>query len=573
MTIKPRIWLAQKLTRFSRKLLGKTLCVMVLLRGARDEERTAQVDTKDSELRMVIIGPFRVLDPDGHDLTPRGRKAQGLLAILAFSPEKKRPRRWLESKLWSGRGPEQAGASLRQTLAEIRKSLGQYESILVTDRNDVALSLDGLSIDIDSLQPGEVPDRELLEGLQIRDREFDVWLRSTRIEFGQITPDTVGSSSEGLILNIISSGENGDDAEVFADIFANEVGQAISERVNSWRRSQGSAPGEQPADIEVSCRIVGDGDHHGVFVKIIHVVTGRILFSRVFNVDIPLFTYSRKPDIATIVYPAADQAISRFAEVFPKNRPEVAATLLAERAVNKIFSFEPDAIPEAHRLLDQSLSTDPNGLYFAWKALATVFEFVERSREERELIREEVNSYARLAVEMSRDNPLVLSLAALARMVGFADLENSQHLIEQAKALNPMSPFTQLSICLGHMLSQNFQEGYEASRRASMGVMHAKNRHWWDTFHCIASIANGHYNEAIRAGERAVAVAPSFRAAHRHLLPLYASNGSVSKARSTVDALILLEPDFTLERFRNDPEYPVRTLRNTPLMDFPLEMF
>ena len=32
-----------------------------------------------------------------------------------------------------------------------------------------------------------------------------------------------------------------------------------------------------------------------------------------------------------------------------------------------------------------------------------------------------------------------------------------------------------------------------------------------------------------------------------------------------------LEPDFSLERFREDERYPVRTLRMAGLLDFPTE--
>ena len=37
------------------------------------------------ELRICVIGAFRVLTHDGQDLTPRGRKARALLAILALT--------------------------------------------------------------------------------------------------------------------------------------------------------------------------------------------------------------------------------------------------------------------------------------------------------------------------------------------------------------------------------------------------------------------------------------------------------------------------------------------------------
>src|SRR5438874_766937 len=65
------------------------------------------------ELRIALIGAFRVLAPDGEDLTPRGRKARALLAILALTPTRRRSRPALQDKLWSDRGPEQGAASLR----------------------------------------------------------------------------------------------------------------------------------------------------------------------------------------------------------------------------------------------------------------------------------------------------------------------------------------------------------------------------------------------------------------------------------------------------------------------------
>src|SRR5215475_7457303 len=76
-------------------------------------------------LVIQVIGPFRLLAHDGEDLTPLGRKARALLAILALTPTRRRSRPALQDKLWSDRGPEQGAASLRQTLTEIRKALGE----------------------------------------------------------------------------------------------------------------------------------------------------------------------------------------------------------------------------------------------------------------------------------------------------------------------------------------------------------------------------------------------------------------------------------------------------------------
>ena len=96
------------------------------------------------ELRIALIGAFRVLAPDGEDLTPRGRKARALLAILALTPTRRRSRPALQDKLWSDRGPAQGAASLRQTLTEIRQAFGdRYRDCLASDMRGIGLAQDG----------------------------------------------------------------------------------------------------------------------------------------------------------------------------------------------------------------------------------------------------------------------------------------------------------------------------------------------------------------------------------------------------------------------------------------------
>ena len=95
-------------------------------------------DTAPS-LRISVLGPLRVEAGEGTCLTPKGAKNQALLALLALSPEMSRPRRWLEDKLWSQFGPEQASANLRQALSKLRSALGDHADVLRADRASVSL--------------------------------------------------------------------------------------------------------------------------------------------------------------------------------------------------------------------------------------------------------------------------------------------------------------------------------------------------------------------------------------------------------------------------------------------------
>ncbi|NHB75702.1 hypothetical protein [Rhodobacter calidifons] len=129
-----------------------------------------------------LIGLFQVQDADGRDHTPRGAKARALLALLCRTPGHCRPRRWLESRLWSDRGQEQASGSLRQALTELRKSLGPLAVHLHSDRDSVALTEVTTDIDRDPVaaRMALAGGREFLEGNDVIDAAFCAWLTEER---------------------------------------------------------------------------------------------------------------------------------------------------------------------------------------------------------------------------------------------------------------------------------------------------------------------------------------------------------------------------------------------------------
>src|ERR1700730_13922148 len=140
------------------------------------------------EVRIFVVGAFRVLASDGEDITPRGRKARALLAILALTPTRRRSRPALQDKLWSDRGPEQGAASLRTTLTEIRKALGErYRDCLVSDLHGIGLVAGRVTVDIDEADLSElarmVEPPQLLEDVDVADEEFEEWLRNQRAAF------------------------------------------------------------------------------------------------------------------------------------------------------------------------------------------------------------------------------------------------------------------------------------------------------------------------------------------------------------------------------------------------------
>ncbi len=156
------------------------------------EPRTDQplnANAEQSLCSFFLLGPFSISDPSGMPLTPKAKKTCAMLAMLALSPRATRTRVWLRDKLWSDRGEEQGAASLRQALLDARRSFGDLsDQLIIADKKSVSLRLDKINIDTERLlaqaqkstQDFERLKRslneDLLEGMDIRDPEFEDWL-------------------------------------------------------------------------------------------------------------------------------------------------------------------------------------------------------------------------------------------------------------------------------------------------------------------------------------------------------------------------------------------------------------
>ncbi len=142
----------------------------------------------DPAFLIRLYGDFRVTDrATGGDVTPRSRKARALLAYLALSSDHCAGRERLIGLLWSDRGEEQARASLRQTLAELRG--GPLDVGLEITRRDVSLVTGVFANDVAGVlaaaQAGDLArllgpldqlGGILLADLEGADRCFDDWL-------------------------------------------------------------------------------------------------------------------------------------------------------------------------------------------------------------------------------------------------------------------------------------------------------------------------------------------------------------------------------------------------------------
>ena len=108
--------------------------------------------TDQKSVFLKILGEFSLTASDRPISIP-GRKKKALLAVVALAPNQRISRHRLKATLWSDRSTEQANNSLKTTLSELRRHIGQEiaDSILQADRESVWLNMSEAQIDLTRL--------------------------------------------------------------------------------------------------------------------------------------------------------------------------------------------------------------------------------------------------------------------------------------------------------------------------------------------------------------------------------------------------------------------------------------
>lgn len=166
--------------------------------------------TDEPLLRIRLLGGFAATAVDGRRISFPTRKSEALLAYLAAAGSAPVPRNRIAGLLWGGRGEEQARASLRQELSNLKKALGAGRAdLIVADR--ISLWLRSRLVDVDvaafekaaaqgsRLAPADAAalyGGDFLAGLEVQAPEFDEWATTERARLKTVAVDVLERASQ-----------------------------------------------------------------------------------------------------------------------------------------------------------------------------------------------------------------------------------------------------------------------------------------------------------------------------------------------------------------------------------------
>ncbi|WP_427969809.1 hypothetical protein [Altererythrobacter sp.] len=537
----------------------------------------------DLKLTIHLKGRFRVVDPDGNDLYLRGAKLQGLIALLATEDRMARTRVWLQDKLWSNHNSDHSANNLRQVLFKLRKSLGPFRDILRADRE--LIHLDHTQVKIETGGDGI-----FLEGIDIRDQEFEAWLAAKRArdstgEIGE-RPETAAPKSVSPCAAIIPVKHVADHRltrqlliETFNEPstslgrFERHVADMMCRSLREFLDLDLIEPGQE-------------ADGRGVVVLNLHAYPGDEG-----QTGLRVAVYegtghgSRWADSTTGIFAGNGQDIG-----WPYRRlchracdallgyitlhhsrkwsgPVQDADILAWSAMRRMYSMLPGSIGEATVLLQQALAVRPRGLYNALLAQLAVINYVESGGQQRDELAVRADELCVHAMAEEGTNSNVLAAVSHARLVFDNDPQAASELSRLGVLANPVNPIAWSARANALLNINEIGQAYKAAQAAQSLSQNTNFRFWTEFQVATTSIVNGRLDEAIARSERSRLLNARYRPALRYLVGLHVKAGNFEIARNTLDRLRRIEPDLSIEQFTRDDSYPVSMMRKAGLVD------
>lgn len=516
-------------------------------------------------MRLQLNGPFRIFDDQDRDVTPKGIKERGLLALLLMSPGQRRTRAWVQDKLWSDRTPEQASGSCRQALSNVRKGLGHLGERLQSDRSAMWLSP---LVPIDEAFDPRMG--ELLDDIDISDPEFSDWLRNLRAQqdVPAPRPNLFAQSSVLPKVRSIALIYRIDRSETTRGAF---ILRALSQRIATGLSLLGDldiiemdaedrlVTDDQPvARVELEC--LDDSETAFTLIRVTGNPNRRIVWSG------RLMLAPQVSDIWTSedVSRAVNRAVQAVADTVATT-PALSSMAAINRAIRRVFEFDRAGLAKADELLSSPMAGEVQGLALAWRGFVRLTEALEFRNSDPVKIAEAM-SFTRDALQAAPDHPIVLSLASQITLKLNGDLDRAHYLACKAVEQGDDNPYALDALSQTLIIQRRHDEANQAALRAQRNASGLPHSFSWDLLACFTTLSVGDAAGAFDLALSSHRKMPFYRPALRYLTVLSSLADRPADAERYASQLRRLEPDFSLQLLLRDT-YPVATLRDLGLIE------
>lgn len=524
-------------------------------------------------LTLQALGRFALQDGDGVDYSPRSLKARGVIALLALSPGFSRSRTWLQDKLWSDRGHDQAAASLRQALRDIRRHLGSNRDALGGDWSSVSLNSSLLHVSFEPPSGRGPAEAELFEDLCISDRRFKEWIERQRAAAGNSDRDHDNMRSA---MQRQQAKPRLGMVHLRANVGKSEYGEQIAQRFYTLTSTAVGSDAEvkftfstdltnqdiDPADQIVAVQIGVNLPMVWISVTIKDAGTGCVSWTDEIQWDERLT--ETNPHLDSLAVRTARMLLDALMRAGVQDHERATALRLFRSAQILTMTLGKDNLAIADQQCDTAYQMVQRGSYLAWRSfIRQISHFQHMSSDF--LPRQPLGGFAAVSLGQFPRDSLALCMGAHTEYLFGGGIRPAFRMAELSARSNPLNPLAWAALANLQTATSDHRGGYRSARRAADLSAGTSAGYFFEFYCCIAAAGLGDYPLAMEHAQTSARLAPRFAAPRRYLVALNAAANDGQRFRSALRGLQAIEPLFEAKSLL-DSNYPINTMRRIALM-------
>ncbi len=500
---------------------------------------------------------------------------------------------------------ERQGRGTRQRkpapgLLEIRKAFGPDLANLVTaDKRTVKLCLDNVRVDRLELaaDPAALRDRleardsaslELLEGIDIRDPEFEDWLTLERSVWAEIadaarkTPRMPQASapraadqtpapdqttrdepqlariSVGLLPGMTSgvSTVHATIADVLVDTIARNINEIQPIDIFDFRSvgnaEEASMPGGQGPEWLIRLRITPLGEALNLTLLVYRSTSMKLVWSNAMSGAEGEALQLDSPLIGNFLAQCVDRLARTLFETSGTLAPREIAARASYTALNLMFRVNRDSLDNAEKILKDSNKDEPQASALALMSYISSFRIGDNLGPYDAAHREATELMAKAALDVDPYNSL--SLSCLGHVAGYVlrRFDAAGELLHRAVTLNPHQAFAWDHFALYNLYVGDIDQALIASKNAVLLGSYSPLRFAYETTLLMVSTVAGDLRTAVYYGERALSRQPHYQPAKRYLIAAHALSGGAERSEELLRDLQAQNHSFSLDSIKGD---------------------
>ncbi len=512
--------------------------------------------------------PGGALPGAGWGYEVKGAKHRALFALLATAPNGRRTRSYLQNLLWGTSCHDGGRQSLRTALSTIKSAVGSdFDKLLSVNNTDISLDLSKVDF---TGTPGA---GEFLEGIDIRDDEFNDWLQSVRQApeqfFSLLTGHTALAATPSIMPTIailpfrLVTGE--EVHTVLGDWLAEEICRSLSRShlISVISHLSAREIGGQRIDLpkvrrtlNVDYCVTGNlrvsGNKVVLDADCLDAHSGRILWTRQFPGDLAEFLMADSPAVAeivraigrTITHDALSHAQGRSLSALADHQLLIAGIGMMHQLKLSSFARSRDLIeevirraprvPEAHAWLAEWYVMS---IFNGWSSNALADTGVA------------LDCTAR-ALDLDPDNTFALTIDGVVNNNLLQRLDKAGERFDAALELNPNESMAWL---LSGVLSAYRDDGIDAIHRTEKALRLSPVDpfgYFYDSLAALSYLAAGDWAQALVLADRSISKNDRHLSTLRARICALHYLGRYAEARTVASDLLRRQPDFTVASYR-----------------------